>query len=141
MGSAVRRSDPTDYRLRSVVTKPGPDSDPNYPLAEWVINPPSLRGLIEAGVEPRYWKIAGEDVAEMSPAEKETVDEAQAAKEAEELRETAKESLRKGGPEMRSTAALLGAYRLAHIQQRITATPVSQMRRQAIDRIDNNEDD
>lgn len=49
---------------------------PDYPSQDWLINPPGLETLISGNVPPYYWKVSGEDVVEMSPGEKATVDAA-----------------------------------------------------------------
>lgn len=46
---------------------------PDFPPEEWVINP-DLSAV--AGVLPRYWKLTGDVVSEMSPEEKAVVDAA-----------------------------------------------------------------
>lgn len=44
---------------------------PNYPTAQWIHNP----DLSEVeGVDPKYWKISGDDVVEMAQEEKDIVD-------------------------------------------------------------------
>jgi hypothetical protein len=53
--------------LRSVNT-------PDYSTSDWLINPGSLASLISAGVPPEYWKVSGNDLAEMTASEKEAVD-------------------------------------------------------------------
>ena len=46
---------------------------PDYDPAEWIIDP-DLSAV--AGVDAIYWKISGDEVVEMSPAEKDAVDAA-----------------------------------------------------------------
>ena len=66
MARAIHR---TIYNyLRSVHT---PDFDP----ADWLINP-DLSGV--SGVPEKYWKVSGDSVVEMSQAEKDAVDAANA---------------------------------------------------------------
>lgn len=49
---------------------------PDYPVAQWIINP-DLSGV--ASVPKKYWKIVGDNVEEMTQAEKDVVDAAEAA--------------------------------------------------------------
>jgi len=44
---------------------------PDYPIADWVINP-DLSPVI--GVANEYWKLLGDVVSEMSQAEKDAID-------------------------------------------------------------------
>lgn len=48
-------------------------NDPDYPVAEWIINP-DLSAV--AGFESRYWIITSDVVSLMSPAERQSVDDA-----------------------------------------------------------------
>lgn len=70
MSSVVHRE--SCLRLRSVHT-------PDYPTSQWLVNPPGLAALDEAGVPVEYCKVVGEDVLEMSVSEKAAVDAAAAA--------------------------------------------------------------
>ncbi len=67
MADVVNRT--TVEYLRSVNT-------PDYPTADWLINP-DLSAL--AAVEQKYWKVVGETVVEMTQPEKDAVDAAEAA--------------------------------------------------------------
>lgn len=49
---------------------------PDYPVSEWIINP-DLTAL--ASVPQKYWKVSGDLVIEMTPAEKAVVDAAELA--------------------------------------------------------------
>ena len=64
MSDALNRE--TLAYLRSINT-------PDYPVESWVINP-DLSAV--EGVPPRYWKLTGDAVSEMSQAEKDVVDAA-----------------------------------------------------------------
>lgn len=64
MSDVVNRT--TGQYLKSVNT-------PDYPEADWIINP-DLSAL--AGVPGRYWKISGDRVLEMTRAERDAVDSA-----------------------------------------------------------------
>ena len=48
-------------------------NSPDYPSAEWIHNP-DLSAV--SGVAKMYWKIVGDDVLEMTQAEKDAVDAA-----------------------------------------------------------------
>lgn len=63
MSDVVNRT--TVQYLKSVHT-------PNFPDADWIINP-DLSAL--ASVPQKYWKISGDTVLEMNTTEKETVDD------------------------------------------------------------------
>jgi hypothetical protein len=63
MANVINRT--TLQYLKSVNT-------PNYPTAAWIINPTLPQ------IAPKYWKISGDDVLEMSQAEKDAVDAAEA---------------------------------------------------------------
>jgi len=67
MANVVNRT--TVRFLRSVST-------PDFPVADWIINP-DLSSV--AGVPTKYWKISGDLVLEMTQAEKDAVDAAEAA--------------------------------------------------------------
>jgi hypothetical protein len=56
--------------LRSVNT-------PDYPSADWLISPAGLATLLSGGIPSRYWKLtgAGDDIEEMTTAEKAAVDD------------------------------------------------------------------
>jgi hypothetical protein len=47
-----------------------PDYDPLF----WLINPPGLDILLSTAVPVRYWKVVGDDLAEMTQPEKDVVD-------------------------------------------------------------------
>jgi len=62
---------------------------PDYPSADWLHDPASLGSLIAANVPSRYWKLSGDDIAEMSQSEKDAVDSALAAEQLTADRESA----------------------------------------------------
>lgn len=47
---------------------------PDYDPLLWLINPPGLDTLLSAAVSVRYWKVVGDDLAEMTQVEKDAVD-------------------------------------------------------------------
>lgn len=61
---------PVDVRMSA--------NTPDFPAVDWIINPPSLEGLISGSVPQYYWKInaAQDDVVEMDAGEKAVVDAA-----------------------------------------------------------------
>ncbi len=70
MATVVNKADPTVFHVAANT----PDFDPGT----WLVNPPSFATL-HGTVAPKYWKVVGSDIAEMSAAEKTTVDDAEAA--------------------------------------------------------------
>lgn len=74
MSDVVNRT--TCEYLKSVNT-------PDYPVEDWIINP-DLSALEE--VPQKYWKIDGDNVLEMTQAEKDAVDEAIEAARIEDLK-------------------------------------------------------
>jgi len=66
MANVLNRT--TKKYLKSVNT-------PEFPTQDWIHNP-DVNALINALVPARHWKITGDTVSEMSPAEKASVDEA-----------------------------------------------------------------
>ena len=72
MATVVNRADPSIFRVSA--------NTPDYPADEWLINPPGFLALFDA-VPSRYWKLTagGDDIEEMTQAEKDAVDAAQAA--------------------------------------------------------------
>lgn len=72
MATVVLKADPTVFRVSA--------NTPDYPTAEWLINPAGF-GSLYGIVDPKYWKLTagGDDIEEMSQAEKDAVDAAEAA--------------------------------------------------------------
>lgn len=65
-------------------------NEPDYPQPEWIWNP-DMSGVI--GVERKYWVLVGDAPQEMSQAEKDAVDAAEAAARTAELRSDADAAL------------------------------------------------
>ena len=92
MADVVSRAIASNYRL-AVNTG-------DYPPAEWLINPSGLDPLLAGDVPSQYWKYTpdGEDIEEMTQAEKDAVDQAAADAETEGNRTEAKsQTVRKDG--------------------------------------------
>ena len=66
MANVIRRAGPPHPYLTSVHT-------PAYPTVAWLHNPDTSA---VSGVDPKYWKVVGDAVLEMTPAEKAAVDAA-----------------------------------------------------------------
>lgn len=67
MAIVVNKADPQKFHTSA--------HTPFFSTEEWLHNPPSF-GALHKSVHPCYWKVVGEDIAEMSIAEKEAVDAA-----------------------------------------------------------------
>jgi hypothetical protein len=70
MAVVVNKADPKLFH-RSANT-------PDFPSADWLINPASFATL-DGTVAPKYWKVVGADINEMTQPEKDAVDAADAA--------------------------------------------------------------
>lgn len=60
---------------------------PDYPLADWIVNP-DLAAV--EGLDPRYWRIVGDAVLAMARAERDAVDAAELAARVEAERASAR---------------------------------------------------
>jgi len=67
MGTAVNRT--TKQYILSVST-------PDFPTTDYIINSDQAAALFAAGVPSRYWNISGDDITEMTQAEKDALDKA-----------------------------------------------------------------
>lgn len=74
MGSVVNRAT-VEYR--------GSINTPDYSDVDWIINP-DLSAL--ASIPHKYWKVFGDNVVEMDQSEKDAVDAAEAAAQAESIK-------------------------------------------------------
>ena len=72
MSTVVNKADPSNFRTSA--------NTPDFPPAEWLINPPGFVMLFDS-VPSRYWKltVGGDDIEEMNQAEKDALDAAEAA--------------------------------------------------------------
>jgi hypothetical protein len=93
MAKVVSKTNPSNYSLSADTAKCSED--------DWLINPPGLDTLLDKGVAARYWKVDGDDVVEMSVAEKGVVDGA--------LETEAKDSIKAQATDDATVAAILKA--------------------------------
>ena len=66
MAKVVNRAAPSNFDLSA--------DESEHPKSEWLHNPPGLNGLLSKGVDPKYWKVSGGDVKEMTATEKAVID-------------------------------------------------------------------
>jgi len=98
MAVVVLKSDPSVFRVSA--------NTPDFPTENYLINPASFATL-HGTVDPKYWKVVADDIAEMTQGEKDAVDAAEVAAVETDAKDSAKSVFDGTDSDGRSKKAML----------------------------------